>query len=259
MINLSVFDEEFVLIREPKEDRHFDLALELSNHFRGKATTLSADAEEMLWVEQSKFRTTFIKTMLFADAELDLIAECMDMKEELVLCYKELFFDMSQVRGQLGKTEVYETIFATYKEGTKEHSFGIMLRDAHLGGVEIILAQFNITIGHHSVADYKERQTALLQWRLDTTDRGDRDYEELTKEIKARDATLAAIAKAASTDDKAKMSDLASLVKILEHMNEKDMGRGQLQVRAFDTKTEEVIDVDASLLTTPAQKIEENE
>ena len=258
MINLTVFDDDFLIIREPKEDRHFDLALELSNYFRGKTTTLSADAEEMLWIEKSKFRTTFIKTMLFADAQLDLIAKCMDMKEELVVCYRELFFDMSQVRGQLGKTELYETIFATYEEGTEEYNFGIMLRDAHLGGVEIVLAQFNITLDHHSVAGYKERQIALLQWRLDTTDRGDRDYEKLMQEIRARDATIAAITKESSEDDRSKMSDLASLVKILEHKNDKDMGRGHLEVRTFDTKTEEVIDVDASLLTAPEQKIEEN-
>ncbi len=257
MRNLSVYDEAFNLQREPKEDDLFDLALEISNKLKGKTTTLSADAEELLYIEQGRLRSMFIKLMLFTEANTELIARCMDMKEELVIAYKELFFDTSLIRGQLGMTELYEDIFFGYKEGTEEFAFGIMLRDAHLGGPEIVMAQFNIELNGYGVAGYKDREQQLMIWQLRDTDRGDRDYETLDKQIKTRKSVMQTIKEASASEGKHKVSDLASLTKIIHEMNVADMKQGEIEVRAYDLETEQVIEAEVAELPAPEKTNEE--
>jgi hypothetical protein len=257
MRNLSVYDEDFNLKREPKEDELFDLALEISNKLKGKTTVISADAEELLYVEQGRIRGKFIKLMLFTNASIELISKCMDMKEELVVAYRELFFDTSLIRGQLGKTEMYEDIFYKYDEGSEEFAFGIMLRDAHLGGPEIVMAQFNIELNNYGVASYKDREQQLLMWQLKETDRGDRDYEALEKQIKTRKSVMATIKDAAATEGKHKMSDLAALTKIITEMSDADMRRGEIEVRAYDLEKEEVIEAEVAELPAPEKTDEE--
>ena len=244
MRNLSVFDENFDIIREPEEDNIFDLAVEISKKLKGKIDKLSADAEELLRIERGRIRGVFIKLMLFVDADIKLISDIMDIKEELVIAYRKLFFDTSLIRGELGKTEFYEDIFAEAEEGTPEFSFAEMLRDAHLGGPEIVMAQFNVEPKNYSVTDFRDREQKLMMWRLKQTDRGDRDYEALKKEIDARKAVIASIKEAASQDNKSEMSDLAHLAKVLEEIKARDLGRKEKFVRAFDPKTGEVIEAE---------------
>jgi len=257
MRNLSVYNEEFNLQREPKEDDLFDLALEISNKLKGKTTTISADAEELLLIEQGRLRSKFIKLMLFIDADTDLIARCMDMKEELVIAYRELFFDTSLIRGQLGKTEMYEDIFFAYKEGSEEFAFGIMLRDAHLGGPEIVMAQFNIELNGYGVASYKDREQQLMMWQLKVTDRDDRDYGLLETQIKTRKSVLTTVKDASASEGKHKVSDLASLTKIIGDMNIADLKRGETEVRAYDLETEQIIEAEIAELPAPEKTNEE--
>ena len=258
MRNLSVFDENFDLIREPSEDILFDLAVEISKKLKGKLNKISADAEELLYIERGRMRGPFIKLMLFVDADIELIADVMDIKEELVVAYRELFFDTSLIRGELGKTELYEDIFAEEEEGTPEFDFGIMLRDAHLGGPDIVMAQFNIEPKNYSSTDFKDREQQLMMWRLKQTDRGDRNYEALKKEIDARKAVIAGIKEAASTDNKSELSDIGHLNKILEDIVARDLGRKEKFVRSFDTKTEEVIEAEVMPVSEITHKKEEN-
>lgn len=252
MRNLSVFDESFNLIREPAEDKFFDMAVEISKKLKGKMTTISEDAEELLYIEQGHLRSNFIKLMLFVDANIEVISKAMDVKEELIIAYRELFFDTSLIRGSLGKTELYEEIFSTTTEGTTEFAFGIMLKEAHLGGPDIVMAQFNIEINNYSVTDYKDREQQLMMWRLKQTDRGDRDYEALKKEIDTRKAVISGIKDASAKDDRATMSDLGLLNKILQDQAARELSREEKHVRFFDTKTEEVIDAEV----IPPVKIE---
>ncbi len=240
-----------MLVREPVDDKHFDLALEISSTLRGKEIKLSADAEEILYIEQSRFRSTFIKLMLFVDSTPELIGKCIDMKEELIIAYRELFFDMSLIRGQLGKTEYYEDAFYAHAEGTSDYAFAKLLEEAHLGGKEVVMAQFNITIDDYSVAGYKERTSQIAMWREKIVDRTTQDYQALTIEAKAKDAILSVVTKAASKDDKAKMSDLGALVKILEHMNGEGMGREDKEVRSYNVDTEEVYEAEYDALPEP--------
>jgi len=247
MQNLSIFDEEFNLLREPEEDRTFDLALEISNKLKGNTTELSQDAEELVYAANSRIRSSFLKAMLFVDAPMDMIVKATDMREDLIKAFKEIFFDTSLLRGQLGKTEYYEDIFYKYPKGTEEHSFGIILRDAHLGGPDVVLSQFNIELDDYGVAGYKSREQKILMWQLKETDRGDRDYESLHKQIKARKEVLSAIKETTATSDKHKQSDLASLIEILADINNKDLSRGEKQVRRYNVETEEFIDVEPTL------------
>jgi len=253
MQNLTVFDGEFNLIGELEDDKHFDLALEISNKLQGKVEGVSDEAEDLLWIEQHQMRYTFIKLMLFVDAEINIIADAMDMKEELVTAYKKLFFDVHKIRGgHLGRTQFYEDIFAKYNEGSQEFAFGIMLREANLGGEDIILAQFDINMRDMSVTRYKDLLQKKAIWRENIVERSDeQDYDALHAEMKSRESVLNLVTKATSKDDKAKISDLGALVRVLESMNKMDLGRGQLQLRTYDTKTEEVFE--AELLEPPKQ------
>ena len=255
MLRLTVFDSKYNLERELEDDHHFDVALEISTKMKGGEISLSKDAKEMLYIEDSVFRTTFIKTMLFARANIELIATVMGLTEDMVLLYRELYFNVELIRGELGMTEMYESLMGRYPEGSMQHSFALMLRDAHMGGVDIVLAQFNIRQNHYSVSNYKDRQQALLQWRLDTVEADNGDYEKLLLEIKARDATLAALSKASSKDDKAKMSDLGALVKVLDLMHEKDIGKKEEGVASFDIETGTVIEAEAIAIP---EKIEDS-
>jgi len=251
MRNLSIFDEDFNLIREPEEDNTFDLALEISNRLKGKTKKLSHDATELLEAEQGRIRGSFIKLMLFADAQIETIAACMDMKEELVVAYKEIFFDTSLIRGQLGKTEMYEDMLYKYDDGTQQFNFATMLRDAHLGGPDIVMAQFNIELDAYGVASYKDREQKYMMWQLKDTDRGSRDYITLNDQMRARKAVLTTIKEAAATNGHHKMSDLASLVRIIETMSEESMGVGEIEVRSYDIETDTVMEAD--LLPAPTE------
>lgn len=247
---MTIFDRGFTLVDEPESDFGLDLALEISSKLRGKKEKISADAMDLLGIEQSIYQKNFVRLMLFSGAKPDLIAKCMDVKEELIVAYREIFFDITKIRGQLGKLEYYETMLSRWPDGTDEHSFAIMLRDAHLGGEDIVMEQFNIVLDDYSVSEYKDRAQKKAMLSLKKVERGERDFKTHIEEIKARDATIKTIDAAAPADSKSDKSTMSELVDILKFMNEEGMGKGTTEVRSYDVDAEEF--VEAILVAKPA-------
>ena len=237
---MTIYDSGFTLTGEPEKDEVFDLALEISNKLKGKTKDISPEAMELLSIEQSRFRKPFICLMIFAGAKNELTAECMGVKEELIEAYREIFFDITKFKGPLGKVEFYENMMHDNRQGSEQHAFGKMLRDAHLGGADIVMAQFDISLGGQTPAEYKDFTTKKMLWKNKLAERGDITHEELLAEAKSGNTTLDLIAKASGEEDKSKMSDIAELVKILTLIEDKGMGKSTVEFDTYDVETEEV-------------------
>jgi hypothetical protein len=181
----------------------------------------------------------------------------MDIKKELIVAYKELFFNTSRIRGQLGKTAYYEGIFRETRESSEQHKFAKMLRDAHLGGPEVVMAQFNITIDDYSIVGYKDRAQKLMVWREKVVDRDDRDYQALQIETKLRDAMISTVTKAAAKEGTNKVSDVAALAKAVQEMNKEGLGRATVSPRLYDVTDETVYDTEEDKIKKIPSKQEE--
>jgi len=243
MQNLSVFDEEFNLIKDIEDNKSFGVALEISNYLTGASEELSKEAEDVLYIYKRKRRKLFVEAMLFVSAEEATIAMSTGMSEEVIRLYRDLFFDSRILRGPLGRTEFYEEIFEEFDVNSEEYEYGQMLKEAHIGGEDIILAQFNIMLNNDPQA-YKVRAMKLAHFRYALAEAGDITFDNLAKETRARDAIITLTEKAAKKDDGHKQSDISRLYHILEKMSDMgEVGEGDISLPIFNQETEEIIDV----------------
>ena len=147
------------------------------------------------------------------------------------------------MRGPLGRTEFYEEIFDDFDPGTEEYEYARMMREAHLGGEEVVMAQFNVMLGNDPAA-LKARAMNLAQFKYALAEVGDITFDKLITETKARDAIISLTEKASRTSDKHKESDISRLYHVLEKISEQSLGKSEVDVPYFDPATEEVIELE---------------
>jgi len=241
MYSLSVLDKHWDLTGTLENDDHFDYALELSAYYKGQTTEISEVAQDIVWIRETTFRQWFVEAMLFVDGDPALIGQCIDMKKESIEAYKSIFFEVSRLRGQLGKTEYYEIIMSENDKNTQEYSRASMLREAHLGGPEVIMEQFNINLFDYSLSAYKDTAQKVLAWKEKVFERDGGDYDQFQKGLKAKSETLNVIQKASANTDSNKMSDIAALTRVLEEMHAEGLVEGEIELDSYNVELEEVI------------------
>jgi hypothetical protein len=244
MQNLSVFDTDYNIIRDIKSDAALDVALEISAYLRNNTSDISPEAEDVLYIKNRHRRKTFVEAMLFTKGEIDTIALATGMDKGIIELYRDIFFDTSLLRGEVGLIEFYEDIFDMYDPGTPEFEYARIMREAHLGGPDIIMAQFNIQLRNYDPAAYKSRVMKLAQFKHAMTELGDSSFDELLVQTKARDAIISLTEKASKKDGAHSQSDLARLTAAIEMIADKGLGTQNEEVLMYDPATEEIIDVE---------------
>ncbi len=243
MNELSVFNDSFDIVRDPYDDDAFDVALEISNFKNNRSETLSELPSKVMYIYEREIRRNFVELMLFLDASHTLIAKACGVEEKVITMYSAIFFDNTLIIGEIGKTEYYEEIFATADSGSKEYMRAEMFREAHLGGVDVVLQQFNIELDGHDTRSYKNRVAQFANWKHRQLVRGDIRIEEYVPVAKAATDIINTIDKATKNDESAKQSDLEALAGILQQMHDAGIGTSEVEVKSYDPATEEVIDV----------------
>jgi hypothetical protein len=243
MSELSVFGSDFEIKGEIGDEEVFDIALEISGFINKRVETLSPTSAEVYYIYEREIRRNFVELMLFVGAKEALIAKATDMDETVIAAYRKIFFDTTLIRGELGRTEYYEEIFSKYPQGSPEFERAEMFREAHLGGPEIVLQQFNIELDDYDTKSYKDRAAKFISWNHKKLARGDMSIDEYIPVAKATSDILVTIERATKADEAVKTSDLERLGDILQLMHENDVSVGEVDVRSYDPSKEEVIDV----------------
>jgi len=244
MQNLTVFDADYNIIRDIERDNSLDVALEISAYMRKATTTISLEAEDVLYIKNRHRRKVFVEAMMFSGGDIDTIALATGMDKEIITLYGDIFFDTRLIRGEVGKVEFYEDIFDTYNVESPEFEYGRIMREAHLGGPEIVMAQFNIQLRGYDPAAYKSRVMKLAQFQHAMAELGDVSFEDLAVQTKARDAIISLTEKATRQDGAHSQSDLSRLTAAIELIADKGLGREEEVIPIFNLETEEIIDIE---------------
>jgi len=249
MHRLTIFNEEFSLSWEPESDKAFDLALEISSYLQGKIESVSDDAKKLLEIEQNPVFSRFFKLMLITDKPgvdaIEYIHMATGLDKELISVYKELFFDTSRLMGELGKTAFYIELQRNNPIGSEEYEFGKMLEEAHIGGPDVVLDNFNIDTNGYDDNAYRRfaAKRAMYDYKML---RRTGDYETFSNRMNANNAIITTIDKSVPKSADSAKNDIQRLVSVIEEISKQGAISNDVDVPVFDPAHEEIIEVPAN-------------
>jgi len=241
MVNLSVFNDAFELEVSIGDEELDSIATELGDYFAGEDVELSDIAQEIVEIEQSKFRSTFIKLMLFVNGEMIHIRESLGVSKEVVEAYKQIIWNTDKIKGQIGRVELFMHYLSENESHTDEYAFGQMLKEAYEGGQFVVLSKFHIEVDKYSNDAYKDRVVSSLIASHKQVERGEKTHEEYMKDAIAAEKFITVYDKSKKTLDTAKAGTMDSLIDAINEV--KKIGRANVEIPVLDIMNEEVIDV----------------
>lgn len=235
-----MFNDSWDIIAEPKDDSALDTAIVISGYKKETISSLTHEAQEVLYIHKRKTRKAFVETLLFIHEDLEFIAMHTGMEKNVIQLYSKIFFDTDKLRGTLGHTEYIEDS-KEFPMGSMEHTFGRILSEASVGGREIVLDQFNIGIVKKDIEESKDLISRRALWDVEVERRygGEatlQDKLRLAKEL------LVIIRDSTTASSNAGQSSIESLVSVIKALNDPDLAPSTIALPSYNPATEEFIE-----------------
>jgi len=103
---------------------------------------LSNEAKDILFILNDELTFLFTAALLFIKTDVDEISKYIDVKPDLIGYFKEFFFRVDSIRGQIAKIGFFKRLIVA-EEQEKQH-LGIILKSAHTFGIEYVKWKFGL-------------------------------------------------------------------------------------------------------------------
>lgn len=143
MYELRAFDDDWNIIKD-LEDGTMEIAIQVAEFKKHSTKPKSPYARQLVRIMDKPIHTSFIEAMLFCGTSIDTISSKSELSGQLILYYKELFFDTEEFMCKLDKIEYFQWLLDSSQQGEGMHTKGILLKSAFTYGWEYIASQFHM-------------------------------------------------------------------------------------------------------------------